>query len=170
MPFDPESLITDCATLLGTVAGITANGATVSTYRREVRNESDAAAKWIPVGGTTVHAWNVTLGEPTANSTRNAGFNDLADQPGRVLSDIGIAIEGVHGISDSDTPAQASEVIFRAIGWSVVKAFNRRGKIAPYVTHQNPLQWERFGYLLLAGMYHVHYAKMRISFIGQVFP
>lgn len=171
MPFDPESLIHAFALKLATVSGLSGGAAVISEYRRDVRSEADAARLWIPVGGTKVHAWNVTLNDgPTGNSTRGPGFNDAIDQPGRVLTDLSILIEGVASVIDSDTQALASEVLFRQTCWNVVKALNRRALIASYVTNQGACQWERFGYMLLAGMYSVHYCRLRVSCMGQVFP
>jgi hypothetical protein len=47
---------------------------------------------------------------------------------------------------------------------------NKVGLLSADFAHQNPMQWERFGYLVLAGMYTTHYAKLRTSAIGQVAP
>jgi len=162
MPFDPDSLIDVVAVKLATVTGI----GIIHQYRREVRSEAEAAALWIPAGGTKVNAWNVTLGEPTATNVRGPGFNASGTQAGTCMTDLGIVVEGVYGIDDANT----SEKTFRMLCWNVMMAFNRVGKLATYVTHQDAMQWERFGYLVLAGMYHVHYAKLRIRFIGQVLP
>jgi hypothetical protein len=164
MGFAPNDLITDVAAKLATVSGV----GVVHTYRRKVQTEADAFALWVPAAGTKINAWSVSLGDGNVvNSERNPGFGAVGSgQAGRVLSDIAITIEGVAGIDD----AAQSEVTFRATAWNVVMAFNREGKLWSYLTHQGPMQWRRFGYLVLASMYTVHYARFDITFTGQVLP
>lgn len=163
MGLDPNTLIDAVAVQLGTVPGI----GVVHKYRREVRDEPTARALWVPVGGTKINAWSVTLAEPAANSTRSTGFGAVGSgQSGRVLTDFGIAIEAVYGIDD----ASQSEVTFRALVWQVALSFNKIGLLTNQVVNQGPMQWERFGFLLLANMYQVHYAKLRGTFMGQSAP
>jgi hypothetical protein len=159
----PNALIESVATQVESVSGV----GVVHRYRREVRDEPTAAALWIPPGGNKVNAWSVTLAEPAANNTRSPGFGAVGSgQSGRVLTDFGIAIEAVYAIDD----AAQSEVTFRDLVWRVALSFNKIGLLTADVVNQGPMQWERFGFLVLAGMYHVHYAKLRGTFMGQVAP
>lgn len=159
----PNGLIDIVAAHLATVSGIGA----IHKRRRKVQTEAEARAVWYSDAQGRIHAWQISLGENPVNSQRSPGFGAVGSgQSGRVMSDFAVSIEGVFGIDD----AADSETAFRAMAWSVVMAFNREGKIHADITHQQPMQWERFGYLVLAGMYTTHYAKLTCSFIGQVLP
>jgi hypothetical protein len=163
MPLDPNSLIDAVATQLATVSGI----GVVHKYRRKVQSEAEALALWVPTGDTKINAWSVSLNEPAANSVRGPGFGAVGSgQSGRVTTDFGIAIEAVYGIDD----AAQSEVTFRDLVWRVALSFNGIGLLTNQVVNQGPMQWERFGYLALAGMYHTHYARLAGTFMGQVRP
>jgi hypothetical protein len=159
----PNSLISLVAVHLATVADI----GVIHTRRRAVKDEQAARAVWYSEAQGRIHAWQISLAEPAVNSTRSPGFGPVGSgQSGRVLSDFGISIEGVFGIDD----AADSETEFRAVAWAVVMAFNSVGMIDASIVQQGPMQWERFGYVTLASMYTVHYAKLRGSFMGQVLP
>lgn len=163
MALTPATLIAAVKTQIETVAGI----GVVYDFRREVRDESTARAVWYHAGQTRIHAWSVTLAEPPARTIRHPGFGAIGSgQSGTILTDFGIAIEAVFGIDD----AAESEKTFRTLCWDVVLNFNKVGLVSADVTHQEPLQWERFGYLRLANMFLVHYASMTGRFTGQVAP
>jgi len=163
MALTPDGLITAVKIKLESIAGV----GLVYDYRREVRDEPGARALWYHTGQGRIHAWSVTLAEPPARSTRGPGFGAVGSgQAGRVLTDFGVAVEGVFGIDD----VAASEKTFRTLCWSVALEFNKVGLLTVDVVHQDPMQWERFGYLILASLYHVHYARLTCRFIGQVAP
>jgi hypothetical protein len=160
--FTPATLIAQAKADLEAVAGI----GLVHDRRREVRDESGARLLWYHEGQGRIHAWSVTLGDgPTAKAARTPGFGPRGSgQKGTVLVDLALQIEGVMGIDD----AAASEVTFRNLSWDVLNAFNAIGLLTADTVHQDPLQWERFGYLLLAGAYHVHYTRMTGRYTGRV--
>ncbi len=171
MALSPANLIAGVkATLVG-ITGI--DPLTVYDRRRDVRDEPGARALWYSEGQQRIHAWNVTLArERPASSARGPGFSRT--QAGQVSTDFGITIEGVMGIDD----ANASEVTFRDLAWTVTLAFNQIGLLSVPsvglnvgdVVHQEATQWEQFGYLILASMYTVHYARLSCRFAGHVSP
>ncbi len=163
MPLTPANLIAAVKAKLETVPGV----GVVHDYRREVRDEPTARALWYHTGQSRIHAWSITLGEPPAKSARHPGFGAAGSgQTGTILTDFGVVLEGVFGIDDD----AASEKTFRDLCWTVTLEFNKVGLITADVAHQEAMQWERFGYLRLAGMYLVHYARLSCRYTGRVAP
>jgi hypothetical protein len=157
----PANLIAQIVADLQAVPGI----GLVYDRRRDVRDEPTARAIWYHEGQNRIHAWSVSLGEPAVNVVRAPGFGPRASgQAGQVFGDIGIVIEAVFGIDD----ANASEVTFRNLVWDVQTRFNAIGLITADVVKQEPLRWERFGYLALAGMWRAHYAKLTCRYAGKL--
>ena len=157
-----ETLIGACQTVLEGVSGI----GRVHDYRREVRNESDARSLWVVDDTGQINAWQVTLGEPAVSSVRHPGFGAIGSSDrGTVLADISLVFEGVMGINDAD----ASEKTFRALTFEIMRTFNGIGRVHADVVQQDPVQWTRFGYLVLAGIYMVHFAQLRCRFTGRTF-
>lgn len=153
-------LIGACKTTLEGVAGM----GRVHDYRREVKNEDDARAIWVVDATGQINAWNVTLAEPAVESIRHPGFGAIGSgQKGTILADVSLVFEGVMGIDD----AAASEKTFRDLTWSVMTTFNAIGQLHADVVQQGPTQWVRFGYLVLAGAYMVHFAQLRCRFTGR---
>lgn len=161
---DPETLIEAARVVLVTVSGIDAT--TVHKYRREVRDESEARDRWYSSTQNRINSWGITLQDAAAKNARGPGFSRDGSSKGRVLTDFGLAVEGVFGISDADQ----SEVTFRALCWGVSQEFNGIGAIHANVVHQEAFQWERFGYLILAGVFPVHFARFTCRFTGQSYP
>lgn len=158
MAFDPETLIAAAKTRIEGLSGI----GLVHDFRRDVKDEPTARAVWYHEGQGRIHAWHVTLGEPTAQTVRGPGFS--SNQPGQITADIRLVVEGVFGIND----AAASEKTFRALCWNLQLRMNQQALLTVDVAHQDPFQWDRFGYLVLAGMYSVHYARFSCRYIGRV--
>jgi hypothetical protein len=159
--FDPETVIAAYVAKLATISGI----GNLYDYKREVRDEATAKALWWHEAQGRINAWSVTLDDagPVTNA-RGPGFGAVGSgQAGTVTTGVRIGIDAVFGIND----AAASEKTFRALVWSVVHAVNGDGKLIAAFTHQEPMEWARFGYLTLAGMYHVHYARLTTSVIGR---
>lgn len=164
MAFDPEVVIAAYVAKLGSITGI----GHVYDYKREVRDEPTAQRLWFFEPEGRINAWSVTLADATPVTTkREPGFGGIGSgQAGRVTSGVQIAIDVVYGIDD----AAASEKTFRALVWTVMHAINAEGKLVAAFTHQEPMNWDRFGYLTLAGMFHVHYARLTTAVLGQTRP
>lgn len=163
MAFTPASLIAQAKADLEAIEGM----GLVYDRRRDVRDEASAKRIWYCEEQNRIHAWSVTLGEPTAKAERSPGFGPRGSgQIGTVLTDMTLQYEGVFGINDADS----SEVTFRDLCFEVMNAFNRYALMTPDVVNQGAMQWHTFGYLLLAGMYTVHYAKLSCTYRGRVAP
>lgn len=164
MAYTPEDFLQATAALVAEVPGV--DPTRVYTRRREVKDEGQAYDRWYSVEQNRVNAWGVTLQDDAVRAARGPGFSTDDSHTGQVFADIGIAIEGVFSINDD----QDSETEFRALCWSVFSKINGRGKVHAGVVHQDACNWERFGYMVLAGQYFVHFARLTFRVTGQVYP
>lgn len=164
MAFDPETVIAAYVAKLGTIVGV----GHVYDFKRDVKDEPTAQRIWFYEPENRINAWSVTLASASPVTTkRDPGFGPIGSgQAGRVTSGVQIAIDAVFGIDD----AAASEKTFRALVWTVMHAINGEGRLVAEFTHQEAMNWDQFGFLMLAGMYHVHYARLSTTVLGQTRP
>lgn len=131
----------------------------VHNRRRIMRNAKDVEARVMQDGkiNAAMVSW---LGMPETavdfGSPLRAG----------ALSTLTFRIELFFGVDDEG----ASEVEHRALVWNIATAFNSRGLVYADASHQDRMTVEEIGYLMLADLVLVHYARFALAFRGRVSP
>jgi hypothetical protein len=92
---------------------------------------------------------------------------------GNVLTTFQFQIEGFYGLDD----ASNSEQTFADLAWAVCDEFNAYGSIPAAgggaiagLDRQLPTSIEQFGYIMFAGAFLLHYARLELGFIGRTRP
>ncbi len=92
---------------------------------------------------------------------------------GNVLTAFQFQIEGIHELND----AQGSEEVFHDLTWALADEFNAYGSIPgsdgnpiPGLDRQLPCSIEQFGFVMFAGSFLCHYARLELGFIGRTRP
>jgi hypothetical protein len=159
--FNLEHCIEAVAASLEATAGV----GMIHTRRRLVRTEQDAHAHFFHEEEGRINGWTITLaGSATSVTERHPGLRTTVPvaNNGNLVT-YQLEIEAYYGIDD----AAASEVAFRAVCESVIGRMNAIGKLTNDMTAQLPTDIETFGYVTFAGMFMLHFARIRTGFQGR---
>ena len=161
----PGGCVTGIANLLATVPGI----GVVHQRRRIIRDEQAIRDLLFVQAQNRVNGWMISpAGSNTTVTERNPGHYGVGVKGGgNVFTTMQFQIEGYFGIDD----AAASEATFRDLAWAVADEFNAYGLLAiPGITHQLQADVEQFGFVFLAGLQLLHYARIGVAFRGKTRP
>lgn len=165
----PAAIRAALATMVGSVAGITAGAGIVHQRRRILRTELDIKTLLVgtnPASAGLVNGWMIS---PAATATtvteRHPGFNAIgAKGGGQVLTTMQWQIEGFYQIND----AAASENTFHDLAWAVTNELNQYGGLAiAGLVHQLGADIEQFGFIMFTGLSLMHYCKIQCAFQGK---
>lgn len=150
------------------------NTGQVHERRRVVRDEASFKTHLWDVTNSRICGWFITLSRsnPVVNE-RNPGYNALGVKGGgNVITTFQFQIEGMFGVND----AADSETTFSNLVYAVADEFEAYGGIPvdgvpiPAMFEQLPTTVEEWGYLMFAGSFLVHYARLEVGFRGRTRP
>jgi hypothetical protein len=166
MAMTPQACVDAMATLLATVSGV----GKVYKYRRIVRSEQAIRDLLCPTATPgKVNCWMISpAGANTTVTERNPGHHGIGVKGGgNVLTTFQFQVEGYYQLDDEN----ASEETFRNLSWAVADEFNSYGALnIAGIAHQLPADVEQFGFVFLAGLMLLHYARIGVGFRGRTRP
>ncbi len=140
----------------------------VHQRRRTIRDEQGVRKLLVPSGDRTgrVNAWMIYPSPATTTvSERQPGFFGKGVKGGGVvMTTMQWSIDAYYQLDDE----AGSEETFFDLVWSVADEINSYGQLAiDGLVHQLPADVDQFGFVMLAGSFLYHYAKIDIGFQGK---
>lgn len=175
---NPAVLRRAIAALITTVPGA---GTRVHTQRRIVRDEQAMKRHLFDASLNKICGWMVSPA-PSATAVpdvRPGYVGHGVKGGGNVLTAFQFQIEAFHVLDDVND----SEQVFGDLVWAVADEFNAYGSIPAAAAdgggslavtfgldRQLPCAIDSFGYIMFAGSFLLHYARLDLGFIGRTRP
>jgi hypothetical protein len=158
---EPEQIMSAIETVMREVPNV----GIVHQYRRTVRDEQSASDLMFDEAQTWICGWMISPAPiNTLMVERSMGYNAIGGGGGDAMETSSWQIEGYFGHSDE----RETEKTFHKLAIAIVRQLNKYGKL-PGVSGlvlQNAANLEQFSYVMFALMFHLHYARITISFRG----
>jgi hypothetical protein len=139
----------------------------VHDYQRSIVDETTMHDHMFDETQNRICGWQISPNPVnTLTVERQPGYHAIGSIGGGSASETSTwQIEAYFGHDDEN----ASQKTFHALVLLVVRTLNKYGGLPgiPGLTLQQAANLEQFGWVLYAGMYHTHYARITIAFQGQ---